>query len=924
MGLSLHRRIAIYLVSILSFNSLWLGCFPSFSSSLSQASSGEDSTLLDTAVEQLNKSQWQDAIFTLEQVLKIRREIKDRAGEAVVLGNIGNTYRLLGAYEISLKYYQEALDIFRLLRDTNGESTTLNDIGVIYKSQGKYDEALQFYQEALAINHGSNDRDSEGITLNNIGEIYRHLGNYSQSIDYYRQGLAIFESTGNLLGEAAALHNLGLVYDRLGQYNQSLEFYQLALALREAIKDRQGIGATLNNIGLVYDVQHQYDKALEYYQKALAVRRETGDRPGEGITLNNIGLVNNQLGQYSAALTSLEQSLTIFKDLGDRASIGNTIDSLGTVYKSMGDYAQSLSLYQKALGIFKEVGDRAGERNTLSNIAALLEKQEQIDLAIVFYKQAVNITEAIRQDLRTLPREQQQSYTEIVAELYRRLADLLLKQNRVLEAQKVLDLLKVQEIDDYLHHIRGNQETARGITNLPPEDKIIEKYTNLQTKAIAIGQELAKLEKIPEAQRTSPQQQRILELRRNEQDILREFNNFIESPQIIALVAQLNQTARGQNVDLEDLNSLRDNLPANSVLFYPVILEDRLELVIATPNAPPTHHPVAIKREEFNRAIAEFRSALTNPTANAKIPAHRLYELLIKPIEDVLSQTQTQTIIYAPDGQLRYIPLSALYDGKEWLVERYRINNITAKSLTDFHTQSQSQLRVLAAAFTQGSYQVKIRDQEFEFAGLPFAGKEVAALAATVPNTTQLLDHDFSPNSTVPRMNDYSVVHLATHAVFVSGQPEDSFILFGDGNYVTLSDIKNWSLKNVDLVVLSACETGLGGELGNGEEILGFGYQIQRTGAKAAIASLWSVDDGGTQVLMNSFYDIWQKGNISKVEALREAQIALIHGNYSREGQQRGLAVVALPQDLEISSDVVNRLSHPYYWAAFILIGNGF
>jgi CHAT domain-containing protein len=144
---------------------------------------------------------------------------------------------------------------------------------------------------------------------------------------------------------------------------------------------------------------------------------------------------------------------------------------------------------------------------------------------------------------------------------------------------------------------------------------------------------------------------------------------------------------------------------------------------------------------------------------------------------------------------------------------------------------------------------------------------------------------------------------------FVPGLPEESFILFGNGDRINLRDMATWSLPNVDLVVLSACKTAVGGELGNGEEILGFGYQIQRTGARAAIASLWSVDDGGTQVLMNAFYAALERG-MTKAEALRQAQIALITGDFT------GL-------DIDVPAQLQPSLDRPYYWAPFILIGNG-
>jgi len=168
-------------------------------------------------------------------------------------------------------------------------------------------------------------------------------------------------------------------------------------------------------------------------------------------------------------------------------------------------------------------------------------------------------------------------------------------------------------------------------------------------------------------------------------------------------------------------------------------------------------------------------------------------------------------------------------------------------------------------------------------------------LAATLPGTTKLLDHAFNRQATLAHLANFTVLHFATHAAFVKGQAEDSFILLGSGELLTLREIENLTLQNADLVVLSACETGLGGLLGDGREILGLGYQFHRAGAKAVLASLWKVDDFSTQELMNAFYHQLKTGKVSKAEAIRRAQVALIKGGH-RE---------------------------PYYWAPFILIGNG-
>src|SRR5919202_921203 len=319
-------------------------------------------------------------------------------------------------------------------------------------------------------------------------------------------------------------------------------------------------GTTLNNIGLVYSNLGEYLKTLELYQQALAIAKEIGDKAGEGTTLNNSGNAYLYLGEYPKALEFYQQALAIHKQVGNKAMEGTTLNNMGEVYSNLGEYPKALEFYQQALAIHKEIGNKAMEGTTLNNIGYLLAKQNQPELAIVFYKQSVNVREAIRQDLRVLPREEQESFTKTVADTYRRLADLLLKQDRVLEAQKVLDLIKVQELEDYLRNVRGNNQTATGVANLPPEEQFNQNYNALINKAIELGKELTQLEAIPEPNRTPQQQQRITELRNSQQKILAEFNTFLRSPGVETIVQQLSNTSRRQNLELEDLNSLRDNL----------------------------------------------------------------------------------------------------------------------------------------------------------------------------------------------------------------------------------------------------------------------------------------------------------------------------------------------------------------------------
>ena len=891
--------------------------------------SGEGATLDNIGSIYNSLGQYSKALEYYQQALIIRKDIGERSDESTTLSNIGSVYSSLGQYPKALEFYRRALEIIKATDNRSGEGTTLNNIGTVYNGLGQYPKALEYHQQALAIAKAIDDHSSEGTALNNIGVVYVNQGQYARALESYQQALVILKAIENYPMEGTVLNNIGTVYSNLGQYGKALDYYQQALVIRKGIGDRSGEGATLNNIGSTYHSLKQYTKALEFYQQALATRRDIGDRSGEGITLNNIGFTYDRLGQYAKALESYQQALVIRRDIGDRSGDCTTVNNIGATYHSLGQYPKALEYYQQALSICKEIGDRSVEGTTLNNIGLSLEAQKQPELAILFLKQSVSTYEAIRSELRGLPKEQQQSYTQVVAKTYRLLADILLQQDRVLEAQQVLDLLKVQELNDYLRNVRGGEQP---LIVLRPEAEILKRYGELQKSAIQVGSELAQLRKAASQRTLTAAEEKRLQTLDKLQDALNEqFNQFTQTAEIVTLVAQLQRSQ--EPVKLEQFDDLRRNLAqlGNAVLLYPLILDDRIELILTLPNTTPLRRTVYVKRAELNQTILEFRQALQNPNRDAKIPAQKLYTWLIQPLEADLKQANAKTIIYAPDGQLRYIPLSALYDGKQWLVQRFRTNNITASSLTKFGTHAQPQLRILAGAFANSAltYSVPSGDRSLSFVGLPFAGKEVETLQAAIPNTVKYIDAAFSLQTFKPRMNGFSVVHLATHAAFVPGAPEDSFILFGDGKIANLQDIGKWDLENVDLVVLSACETGVGIQamgakaLGDGKEVLGLGYQFQNRGARATIASLWQVDDGGTQALMTTFYQALQKG-MTKAEALRQAQIALITSQDKESGDGQRASLRLSPQIHDaLSQRVRDNLSHPYYWAPFILIGNG-
>ncbi|MGB3494139.1 MAG: CHAT domain-containing protein [Elainellaceae cyanobacterium] len=827
--------------------------------------------------------------------------------------NLGNVYFQLSEYDVAVQLFQKAFNEAQSLDERSLVASALTNLGVISLSLGNSAAATTYQQQALEEFRHLGDRQGEATALVNLGISSFAQGQFSRAFEQYEQGLTIAQTMENQSVEASIFGNIGITYQQLGQFEQATDFHQKQLDLARTLGDRQQEANALGNLGATYNLIERYQEAIEWLEKQLFIAQDIGDRAGEANALNNLGESYRELGQIQQAVDMYTQAGDIFRSIGNRQAEAIVIGNLGLIQATQNQPAEAMEYHQQALALKREVGDREGERTTLSEIGDLLATQGHVELAIIFYKQSINISKAIRQDLQALPIEIQQSYAnEVVADTYRALADLLLQQDRVIEAQQVLDLLKVQELDDYLQNVRGN-DSISGLDYYEPEQRILDLYD----QAIALGRELEHLRSINPSDLTPQQQQRIAELVSLEQEIVISFYDFIDRPDIQAQISQLSRTARRQNLDLDQLNALQDNLRnlnQNAVLLYPLVLDDRLELILVTSYSPPIRRTVPVRREDLNRAIVSMRRELYDPDNDIFTASQQLYEWLIAPLEADLAAAGAETIVYAPDQQLRYVPLSALSDGNQWLAERFRVNHITAASLTDFDTAPRTEATVLAAAFSDPgeTYEFQIGQRQFSYEGLPYAGEEVKRIAEEVPNTISLFNENFSSAQVLPQMNHHSIVHFATHAAFVPGTPEESFILFGNGDRATLRDVATWSLQNVDLVVLSACQTGIGGELGTGEEILGFGYQLQRTGARAALASLWSVDDGGTQQLMNLFYNALNDSELSKAEALRQAQIAMITGDAS----DFSLAPATLDA---IRTDY----QHPYYWSSFILIGNG-
>ena len=367
----------------------------------------------------------------------------------------------------------------------------------------------------------------------------------------------------------------------------------------------------------------------------------------------------------------------------------------------------------------------------------------------------------------------------------------------------------------------------------------------------------------------------------------------------------------------DTLGTIASETGTKSAIVYCVVLPDQLELLLYTPEGKPIRHTIpAADRETLLKTVAELRTEITDTrqwkTTGYLAPAQKLYQWLIAPLEADLQAAGITTLLFSMDAGLRSLPLAALHDGKQFLIEKYSLSLIPSITLTDTRYASLKNAQVLAmgaSIFT-------------DLKPLPAVPVELDAITQHLWPGKAFLNQEFTPgNLKAQRQNaPYRIIHLATHAEFQSGTANNSYIYFWN-NKLYLDQLRELHLSDppVELLVLSACRTAIG----DNQAELGFAGLAVGAGVKSALASLWYVSDEGTLALMAEFYRHLAEVPV-KAEALRQAQLALLRGQVRISG---GILnsygdFPSLPLPPEIAGLGERTFSHPYYWAGFTLIGS--
>ena len=828
---------------------------------------------------------------------------------AEILGVIGSTYASIYEYESARKYLQDSLEICRELNDKQGQVDVLNAFAVMYLSLSNEPKFKEYINQSLDILESPDyEENTKKIYSSNVNSIFATSSYYGTQE----------ESLDNLL-KRTRLQKIAFSYELLKDYEKSLEYNKQSLEVARSSKEPDAVRSGLRDVAYSFAKLQRWNEAANYYQQALKISRQTQDQEAIATDLQNLGWTLLEARKMNEALQYQNEALSVFQSVG------------------VDENKAFLSSYSNLLN------------ETSRSYYALGNKR----LAIFYGKRAVNAMQGERQRLQNLDAVSQKGFLENKEKHYRRLADWLIADGRIAEAEQVLGMLKEEEYFDFLRRDdKVANELKAKISLTPAESEAFANYEKLADKITEIGKEFGELE----AKRNAlPIDKSLDAAEQARYDILKKqlseaklvFNVFLDE-----LKVKFGQKdVRVAAVESDTQGILKRLKEPRTVIISTVAGEDRLSLIVTTADISRAH-TVDIKAAELNRLVLEFREAVKNPNVDPRAAGRKLYDVLFPAdLRKDLDNINADTIVWSLDGTLRYAPLAALWDGKQYLVERYATAVLTLAS-RDKIVDSQNADRTKWLALGVGvSKQATLSDADGtarEFPALSAVPEELCGVVADpkkkdfcaaqgrsagVMKGVNLSDDEF----TLPAFENYlgrtPVVHIASHFSLNAGNEADSYLLLGgkqtDERKFTVARMKNeTNLTGVELLTLSACNTAMtAGEKSNGVEIEGFGALAQNKGAKSVLASLWSVADASTRDLMIEFYkQLETNPNVGKAEALRAAQLKLIGKrapDEAAENRRSGTVDLSGKEGApKFKRDAAAPFAHPFYWSPFILFGN--
>lgn len=810
------------------------------------------------------QGQYRQAIDFFEQSLNLARRIGGRSHEASALGNLGLAHSELAEYERAYDYYDQSYTIIRELGDRRREASILSNQGYARNNLGGYREAIRLHQQALEIYREFGDRRSEALALGNLGVSYSALGDYEQATELQEESLAIRREVGDRSGEISSLASLGEYAYSIGSYQQSLGYHKQALELSREIGDRAGEVNALGGFADTYVQLGNYRKAIDFYERALEIEREIGAQQSVSHSIGNLGLTYSALGDYVKAVELYEESLEMAISIGDRKAEADLLMSLGGAQDSLGDNTRAIELKKRALAISRDLGDRQGEANTLGSLGDTYSNLKDYSQAIRFYNQSLELTQANGN------RDRQALGLSKLGEVYLKQGDAVSAESYLSDAVSILDGLRSPDLSD------GDR-----ITFFETQS---DAYKNLEVALIQQNKQAKALEAAEHGRARSFVQ------------ILSENLLPVEERGVLVQVptfSDFQRIAAEQQSVLVEYSIITE--PDDSQWIYVWIVQ---------PNGALNFKKVELKEElgSVSELVGRSRKAigvrsrggfeLANDISSSDLTEvlRELHQLLIEPISGFLPDDPDQRVVFIPQGELFLVPFPALIDEfGEYLIANHTMLTAPSAQVLDLTRQRANARRTdlsdIASMLAIGNpVMPEVWNSETEttvqLSTLKGAEKEAIDIAKLF-GVNAVIKEQATEQVVKQRIENARIVHFATHGLLEYGNPKDLGVrgvpgaialapTENDDGFLTSAEVLELNLQ-AELVVLSACDTGLGDITGDG--VIGLSRSLISAGALNVVVSLWSVPDAPTAELMVEFYQQMQQGE-DKAQALRQAMLA--------------------------------------------------
>ncbi|ACC85390.1 CHAT domain-containing protein [Nostoc punctiforme] len=797
-----------------------------------------------------------EAVTVLQQAVRISQAESNNLAQAAALTNLSLVYQQIGSWKKADATIDTSLNLLgwdeknQTLNVNNPKSQlweilaqTLNIQGELQLAQGQTDASVKTSQQAEQI--WKKLGDNAGVTRSRIdqAQALRVSGFYRRSRDILQEVSEQLKAQPDSLLKVTALRSLGNVLQQLGEIESSQKILQQTLEIAQHLQLPLEISLTEFSLGNTARSLSNIKDAIIHYENAAKIA--PNPLPKVQAQINQLSLLveKEQITAAKTLIPIIQSQLaslpTNQAGIYARINFAQTLTKIA--YKK--DIAEILaSSVQQA----KIIGDERAESYALGSLGEVYEQNHQWQDAQDLTQQALFLAQKI-------------DASDIAYRWEWQLGRLLKAQGNIPEAISAYDAAVAR-----LQLLRSDLVAVDREVQFNFRDRIEPIYRQsvellLQEK----GQGKPDLDKA---------RQRIEALQ------LAELDNFFRE-------ACLNN----QFVALDNVVN-RDN--PDTAIFYPIILDKHLEIIVKLPNQPLIHKTFVVNRQEIEQVIIKMRETIVEPDANRQfqVLSQQLYEWLIKPVETDLKKRKVNTLVFIPDGLLRNIPMSALYDGKEYLVQKYSVAVTPGLQLFTPKPLAQHKLNALAGGLSQPP-------KNENFAPLPNVKVELQLIQRLGVSKITLLDGNFNSATLEETINaqPFRVVHLATHGQF-SSKAKDTFILAADRR-INVSELdsllKSRGQKRaepIELLVLSACETATG----DNRAALGLAGVALRAGARSTLASLWQIGDNSTALFIDEFYRQLMTGKTT-AEALRLAQLKLLSGS---------------------------EYTRPRYWAPYVLVGN--